>query len=441
MYGGRRIARPSGPPGLTDPVRPRHVRRGRFLVSDSRLPRRDACLADGRQPRLPSSSFPRWRSRSAEVGRLRRRRRHAGKLGGVRPLRAHLPDRRSDHQADLGHGHGQLAHRAAVAGAVRFARAAPHGRARPQARAGLARAAPTDRWASRAKEEQYGTWRGWRRGHSHIDLIAPRVRTPRRHDGRLQPRHRRARTWCYEPIILPHFADSTEFVKWLPQAKGKLRAGERAAGHLPARPTTGRRTRRPKWPRTMDSGAPGAAREWGGAQRPRHRLQPGPRRRRAGRAPRRRRRGRDHHVASQERVGHARDLRDLQQKTPAITLSCEDYGLVFRLTENDQHPKLRLNLDGKLLGRAARVQRGGAPSRAPRMPNEYVVLSAHFDSWDGSSGATDNGTGTITMLEAMRILKQVLSASRSAPSSSATGAGKRRARSGPRRSARIIPRS
>jgi carboxypeptidase Q len=38
-------------------------------------------------------------------------------------------------------------------------------------------------------------------------------------------------------------------------------------------------------------------------------------------------------------------------------------------------------------------------------PGEYVMLSAHFDSWDGSSGATDNGTGTITMLEAMRILE------------------------------------
>src|SRR5690606_18837840 len=35
----------------------------------------------------------------------------------------------------------------------------------------------------------------------------------------------------------------------------------------------------------------------------------------------------------------------------------------------------------------------------------YVMLSAHFDSWDGSSGATDNVTGTVTMLEAMRILK------------------------------------
>ena len=33
------------------------------------------------------------------------------------------------------------------------------------------------------------------------------------------------------------------------------------------------------------------------------------------------------------------------------------------------------------------------------------MLSAHLDSWHGATGATDNGTGTLTMLEAMRILK------------------------------------
>ena len=51
-------------------------------------------------------------------------------------------------------------------------------------------------------------------------------------------------------------------------------------------------------------------------------------------------------------------------------------------------------------------ERCAAPSA-----NEYVMLSAHFDSWDAGSGATDNGTGTITMLEAMRILKTGVSAS------------------------------
>ena len=35
------------------------------------------------------------------------------------------------------------------------------------------------------------------------------------------------------------------------------------------------------------------------------------------------------------------------------------------------------------------------------------MMSAHFDSWDGSGGATDNGTGTIVMMEAMRILKKL----------------------------------
>src|SRR5881628_1984916 len=32
-------------------------------------------------------------------------------------------------------------------------------------------------WGIDAKNEQYGTWRSWRRGPSHVDLISPRART------------------------------------------------------------------------------------------------------------------------------------------------------------------------------------------------------------------------------------------------------------------------
>src|SRR5688572_26005946 len=32
-------------------------------------------------------------------------------------------------------------------------------------------------WGIDARTERTGTWRGWRRGHSHIDLLEPRVRT------------------------------------------------------------------------------------------------------------------------------------------------------------------------------------------------------------------------------------------------------------------------
>jgi len=48
-----------------------------------------------------------------------------------------------------------------------------------------------------------------------------------------------------------------------------------------------------------------------------------------------------------------------------------------------------------------------AETRGTEKPEEYVILSAHFDSWEGGSGATDNGTGTITMMEVARILKKV----------------------------------
>ncbi|MEZ4457759.1 MAG: M20/M25/M40 family metallo-hydrolase [Gemmatimonadales bacterium] len=89
---------------------------------------------------------------------------------------------------------------------------------------------------------------------------------------------------------------------------------------------------------------------------------------------------------------------------PGITLSCEDYGLVFRLAENHQKPVLQLNLDADLLGEQPTFNTIGM-IKGVEKPNEYVMLSAHFDSWDGGSGATDNGTGTLMAMEAMRILK------------------------------------
>jgi hypothetical protein len=38
--------------------------------------------------------------------------------------------------------------------------------------------------------------------------------------------------------------------------------------------------------------------------------------------------------------------------------------------------------------------------------DDVVMLGAHFDSWHGGTGATDNAAGSAVMMEAMRILKQ-----------------------------------
>jgi hypothetical protein len=40
-------------------------------------------------------------------------------------------------------------------------------------------------------------------------------------------------------------------------------------------------------------------------------------------------------------------------------------------------------------------------------PDEYVIVAAHLDSWDGGEGAVDNATGVATTLEAARLLMLV----------------------------------
>jgi Zn-dependent M28 family amino/carboxypeptidase len=79
--------------------------------------------------------------------------------------------------------------------------------------------------------------------------------------------------------------------------------------------------------------------------------------------------------------------------------------MVYRLATNNQHPRLMLTADAE-----ARPDQPMfnviAELRGTELPNEYVLLSAHLDSWHGATGATDNGTGTIMMLEAMRILSR-----------------------------------
>ena len=41
----------------------------------------------------------------------------------------------------------------------------------------------------------------------------------------------------------------------------------------------------------------------------------------------------------------------------------------------------------------------------PKLKDEVVMLGAHLDSWQGSTGATDNASGSAVMLEVMRIFK------------------------------------
>jgi hypothetical protein len=96
----------------------------------------------------------------------------------------------------------------------------------------------------------------------------------------------------------------------------------------------------------------------------------------------------------------------VSETIPEIGLGCEDYGLVYRLAEREQGPVLRVDAQASIRGEVP-ASNVIAELRGRERPTEYVVLSAHLDSWDAASGATDNGSGTVVMMEAMRILKTV----------------------------------
>jgi hypothetical protein len=259
-------------------------------------------------------------------------------------------------------------------------------------------------WGITARNEKYGTWRGWRRGYSHIDLIEPRVRTLEGTMLGFSPGTRK-KDLTATTVILPRFPDSTAFVRWLPQAKGKLVLV--AAPQPTCRPTENWEKNATPASRTrMDSLKAQVRREWAGpdVRGTGYSLALG-----TGELGMRLEQGGVAGVITsrpKDGWGTIEIFDSYNTKAPAIALSCEDYGLLYRLTENNQGPRLRLNLDSELLPEQP-VFNTVATIPGSDAADEYVVLSAHFDSWDGSSGSTDNGTGTLTMLEAARILKQV----------------------------------
>jgi Zn-dependent M28 family amino/carboxypeptidase len=87
-----------------------------------------------------------------------------------------------------------------------------------------------------------------------------------------------------------------------------------------------------------------------------------------------------------------------------VDIALEDYGLLYRLIEAGKNPKISILADSKNLGMAP-TYNTVAEIKGTEKPDEYVMLSAHFDSWDVATGATDNAAGCSVMMEAIRILK------------------------------------
>lgn len=93
-----------------------------------------------------------------------------------------------------------------------------------------------------------------------------------------------------------------------------------------------------------------------------------------------------------------------QLKIPAAAITIEGAELLQRMNDRGDHPTLRLKMDAKFLpdAESANVV---AEIRGSEKPDEVVLISGHFDSWDVGQGAHDDGGNCIAVWEAVRLLK------------------------------------
>jgi carboxypeptidase Q len=95
-----------------------------------------------------------------------------------------------------------------------------------------------------------------------------------------------------------------------------------------------------------------------------------------------------------------------QPKIPAAAISIEAAELLQRMHDRGERTTLRLKMEAKFLpdAESANVI---AELRGSEKPDEVVLVSGHFDSWDVGQGAHDDGGGCIIAWEAVRLLKEL----------------------------------
>jgi len=90
---------------------------------------------------------------------------------------------------------------------------------------------------------------------------------------------------------------------------------------------------------------------------------------------------------------------------PQLTMASEHWSRISRLLYQKKEVTLELNVVNTFYDDDPMQYDTIAELPGTDKKDELVMLGAHLDSWHAGTGATDNGAGTIVMMEAMRILK------------------------------------
>jgi hypothetical protein len=254
------------------------------------------------------------------------------------------------------------------------------------------------KWGIPAENQQYGEWKAWERGITHIDMISPRVQSLAGTQLAWSP-STGPKGVTAEVVTLPTVKDSMDFQNWLKNAKGKfVMVSEYQITGRPdynweefATPESFEKMKRERDSLSKEFYA--NIRRTGYTTRNIHEALE--------------KAGAVGIVSSywSKGFGANKIFASRTKKIPTVDIQLEDYGMLYRLVEYGNKPKIKIVAESKDLG-VAPTFNTIAQIKGSEKPDEYVVLSAHFDSWDGGTGATDNGTGTLVMMEAMRLLKK-----------------------------------
>ena len=91
---------------------------------------------------------------------------------------------------------------------------------------------------------------------------------------------------------------------------------------------------------------------------------------------------------------------------PTAYITGEGYRMIFRMLKKAP-VDVEIEITNSLSDKPVEVFNTVANIRGTEKPDELVILGAHLDSWDLGTGSTDNGTGSMAVLEAARALAKL----------------------------------
>ncbi len=90
---------------------------------------------------------------------------------------------------------------------------------------------------------------------------------------------------------------------------------------------------------------------------------------------------------------------------PQLTMASEHWSRIARLLDQKKDVSIELNVTNAFYDDDPMQYDTIAEIPGTDKKDEVVMLGAHLDSWHAGTGATDNGAGSVVMMEAVRILK------------------------------------